>query len=172
MPIISEATIKLLNKQLNEEHYSANLYFNMAGWCSKQGLNGCAVFLNNHAAEEHTHLEKFSDFIKKAGGQPIISAMKEPEYDFKSVEEVFDKVVKHERYITALIKKLVDKSMDDKDYITLNFLDWFVNEQLEEENLFNDIMDKIKILGDLKGRNLYEFDKFMDNLDKEEHNKN
>lgn len=172
MPIISEATIKLLNKQLNEEHYSANLYFNMAGWCSKQGLNGCAAFLNNHAAEEHTHLEKFSDFIKKAGGQPIISAMKEPEYDFKSVEEVFDKVVKHERYITALIKKLVDKSMDDKDYITLNFLDWFMNEQFEEENLFNDIMDKIKILGDLKGRNLYEFDKFMDNLDKEEHNKN
>lgn len=172
MPIISEATIKLLNKQLNEEHYSANLYFNMAGWCSKQGLNGCAAFLNNHAAEEHTHLEKFSDFIKKAGGQPIISAMKEPEYDFKSVEEVFDKVVKHERYITALIKKLVDKSMDDKDYITLNFLDWFMNEQFEEEGLFNNIIDTIKILGDLKGRNLYEFDKFMDNLDKEEHNKN
>lgn len=172
MPIISEETIKLLNKQLNEEHYSANLYFNMAGWCSKQGLNGCAAFLNNHAAEEHTHLEKFSDFIKKAGGQPIISAMKEPEYDFKSVEEVFDKVVKHERYITALIKKLVDKSMDDKDYITLNFLDWFMNEQFEEEGLFNNIIDTIKILGDLKGRNLYEFDKFMDNLDKEEHNKN
>lgn len=172
MPIISEETIKLLNNHLNEEHYSANLYFNMAGWCSKQGLNGCAAFLNNHAAEEHTHLEKFSDFIKKAGGQPIISAMKEPEYDFKSVEEVFDKVVKHERYITALIKKLVDKSMDDKDYITLNFLDWFMNEQFEEEGLFNNIIDTIKILGDLKGRNLYEFDKFMDNLDKEEHNKN
>ena len=171
MPIISEETIKLLNNHLNEEHYSANLYFNMAGWCSKHGLNGCATFLNNHSAEEHTHLEKFNDFIKKAGGQPIITAMKEPEHDFKSVEEVFDKVVKHEKYITALIKKLVDKSMDDKDYITLNFLDWFVNEQLEEENLFNDIMDKIKILGELKGRNLYEFDKFIANLDKEQHAK-
>ena len=170
MPIISEKTIKELNKQLNEEHYSANLYFNMAGWCSKQGLNGCAAFLNNHAAEEHTHLEKFNDFIKKAGGQPIIIAMKEPEHDFKSVEEVFDKVVKHERYITALIKKLVDKSMDDKDYITLNFLDWFMNEQFEEEGLFNNIMDTIKILGDLKGRNLYTFDKFIANLDKQEHN--
>ena len=172
MPIISEETIKLLNNHLNEEHYSANLYFNMAGWCSKQGLNGCAAFLNNHAAEEHTHLEKFSDFIKKAGGQPIISAMKEPEYDFKSVEEVFDKVVKHERYITALIKKLVDKSMDDKDYITLNFLDWFMNEQFEEEGLFNNIIDTIKILGDLKGRNLYTFDKFVANLDQREQNKN
>ena len=79
-------------------------------------------------------------------------------------------MVKHERYITALIKKLVDKAMDDKDYITLNFLDWFMNEQFEEEGLFNNIMDTIKILGDLKGRNLYTFDKFMDNLDKEEHN--
>ena len=170
MPIISEKTIKLLNNQLNEEHYSANLYFNMAGWCSKQGLNGCAAFLNNHAAEEHTHLEKFNDFIKKAGGQPIIGTMKEPEHDFSSVEEVFEKVVKHERYITALIKKLVDKAMDDKDYITLNFLDWFMNEQFEEEGLFNNIMDTIKILGDLKGRNLYTFDKFIANLDKQEHN--
>ena len=172
MPIISEETIKLLNNHLNEEHYSANLYFNMAGWCSKQGLKGCAAFLNNHSAEEHTHLEKLNEFIKKVDGQPVMGAMKEPEHSFSSAEEVFEKIVKHEQHITSLIKKLVEKAMDDKDYITLKFLDWFVNEQLEEENLFNDIMDKIKILGDLKGRNLYEFDKFMDNLDKEEHNKN
>ncbi|CCY75897.1 ferritin Dps family protein [Brachyspira sp. CAG:700] len=117
-------------------------------------------------------MEKLNEFIKKVDGQPIMGAMKEPEHGFSSAEEVFEKIVKHEQYITSLIKKLVEKAMDDKDYITLKFLDWFVNEQLEEENLFNDIMDKIKILGDLKGRNLYEFDKFMDNLDKEEHNKN
>ena len=117
-------------------------------------------------------MEKLNEFIKKVDGQPVMGAMKEPEHSFSSAEEVFEKIVKHEQYITSLIKKLVEKAMDDKDYITLKFLDWFVNEQLEEENLFNDIMDKIKILGDLKGRNLYEFDKFMDNLDKEEHNKN
>jgi len=169
MPIISEETIKLLNVHLNEEHYSANLYFNMSGWCSKQGLSGCASFLNNHSAEEHTHLEKLNDFIKKVSGQPIMGEMKAPEHTFKDVKEVFEKVVKHEQYITDCIKKLVSKAMDDKDYITLKFLEWFVQEQLEEEELFNNVMDKIKILGDLTGRNLYTFDKYMANLDKEEH---
>ena len=172
MPIISEETIKLLNNHLNEEHYSANLYFNMSGWCSKQGLKGCEAFLKNHSAEEHTHLEKLNDFIKKVSGQPIMGAMKEPEHDFSSVEEVFEKIVKHEQYITSLIKNLVSKAMDDKDYITLKFLEWFINEQLEEEELFNHIMDTIKILGELKGRNLYSFDKFMANLDEKEHNNN
>ena len=92
MPIISEETVKLLNNHLNEEHYSANLYFNMAGWCSKQGLKGCASFLNNHSAEEHTHLEKLNEFIKKVDGQPIMGAMKEPEHSFSSAEEVFEKI--------------------------------------------------------------------------------
>ena len=95
--------------------------------------------------------------------------MKAPEYNFNSVEELFEKVVKHEEYITSCINKLVGISIDNKDYVTLKFLEWFVEEQLEEEELFNDIVKKIKILGDLNGRNLYTFDKYVGNLDSQEH---
>ena len=169
MSVINQETVNLLNEHLNLEHYSANLYFNMAGWCEKEGLKGCSKFLYNHSAEEHTHLEKFREYINKAGGQAIMGEMKAPEHNFNSVEELFEKIVKHEEYITSCINKLVSISMDNKDYVTLKFLEWFVEEQLEEEELFNDIIKKIKILGDLKGRNLYTFDKFVGNLDTEEH---
>lgn len=171
MSIIKEEIIKLLNDQLNKEHYSANLYFNMAGWCDKQGLKGCSKFLYTHASEEQTHLDKFRDFINKVGGQPIITDMKAPKYEFKDVKELFEEIVKHEQFITLCINDLVGKSMDNKDYITLKFLDYFLEEQLEEEELFNDILDKIKILDDLKdGRNLYTFDKAIGNLDTQKHN--
>ncbi|WP_020004372.1 ferritin [Brachyspira innocens] len=170
MSIIKEETVKLLNEHLNLEHYSANLYFNMAGWCEKEGLKGCSVFLYNHSAEEHTHLEKFREFINKAGGQAIMGEMKAPEFSFNNVGELFEKVIKHEEYITSCINKLVGIAIDNKDYVTLKFLEWFVEEQLEEEELFNDIIKKIKILGDLQGRNLYTFDKYVGNLDSREHN--
>lgn len=158
---ISKETIDLLNKQLNEEHYSANLYFNMAGWCSAQGLKGAAKFLYGHSNEEHGHLDKISEFIQKVGGQPIMTAMQAPTTEFKNVEEIFETIVKHEKYITECVNKLVETSEKNKDYATMRFLDWFVNEQVEEENLFDEIMDKIKILGELKGKNLYSFDKFL-----------
>lgn len=169
MSIIKEDTIKLLNAQLNKEFYSASLYFNMAGWCDNQGLKGCSKFLYGHYKEEMEHFEKFRDFINKVGGQAIISDMPAPQNDFESVEKLFEAILKHEQYVTSCINELVGNAMDKKDYITLRFLDWFIQEQLEEEELFNDILDKIKILGDLKGRNLYTFDKAINNLDTEKH---
>ncbi|WP_028329789.1 ferritin [Brachyspira alvinipulli] len=169
MSIIKEDTIKLLNVQLNKELYSASLYFNMAGWCDKEGLKGCSKFLYGHYKEEIEHFEKFRDFINKVGGQATITDMPAPQNDFKSVEDLFETILKHEQYVTSCINELVGSAMDKKDYITLRFLDWFIQEQLEEEELFNDILDKIKILGDLKGRNLYTFDKAIGNLDTEKH---
>ena len=162
---ISQETIDLLNNQLNEEHYSANLYFNMAGWCSQKGLKGAARFLYNHSGEEHAHLDKISEFIQKVGGQPVMKAMQAPTTEFKDIKEIFELIVKHEQHITDCVFKLVESSDKNKDYATARFLDWFVNEQVEEEELFNDIMDKINILGELKGRSLYSFDKFLAALD-------
>ena len=158
---ISKETIDLLNTQLTEEHYSSNLYFNMAGWARANGLKGAAKFLYGHAAEEHGHLDKMSEFIQKVGGQPIMSAMKAPEHEFKSIDEIFNKIVEHEKYITSCIYKLVESADKNKDYATDRFLDWFINEQLEEEELFADIVDRMNILGELKGKNLYTFDKFL-----------
>ena len=171
MSIIKEDTIKLLNGQLNKELYSASLYFNMAGWCDKNGLKGCSKFLYGHYKEETEHFEKFRDFINKVGGQAVISDMHAPQSDFKSVEDLFETIVKHEQYITSCINELVGKAMENKDYITSRFLDWFIQEQLEEEELFNDILVKINMLGNgkLEGRNLYTFDKSMNTLNTEKH---
>ena len=169
MSIIKEETVKLLNVQLNKELYSASLYFNMSSWCDKQGLKGCSKFLYGHYKEEIEHFEKFRDFINKVGGQAVISDIQAPQSDFKSAEDLFETILKHEQYVTSCINELVGNAMDKKDYITLRFLDWFIQEQLEEEELFNDILDKIKILGDLNGRNLYTFDKAIGNLDTEKH---
>ena len=171
MSIIKEDTIKLLNVQLNKELYSASLYFNMAGWCDKEGLKGCSKFLYGHYKEEIEHFEKFRDFINKVGGQATITDMPAPQNDFKSVEDLFETILKHEQYVTSCINELVGSAMDKKDYITLRFLDWFIQEQLEEEELFNDIIEKIKMLGggNLEGRNLYTFDKAMNTLNTEKH---
>ena len=171
MSIIKEETINLLNIQLNKELYSASLYFNMAGWCDKKSLKGCSSFLYGHYKEELEHFEKFRDFINKVGGQAVISEMHAPQSDFKSVEDLFETVLKHEEYVTSCINELVGAAMESKDYITSRFLDWFIQEQLEEEELFNDIIEKIKMLGggNLEGRNLYTFDKAMNTLNTEKH---
>ena len=169
MSIIKEDIIKLLNVQLNKELYSASLYFNMSSWCDKEGLKGCSKFLYGHFKEELEHFEKFRDFINKVGGQANISEMQAPQNDFKSVKDLFETILKHEEYVTSCINEIVEAAFDKKDYITLRFLDWFIQEQLEEEELFNDILAKIKILGDLEGRNLYTFDKAIAALDIEKH---
>ncbi len=95
--------------------------------------------------------------------------MKAPPSNFKSVQDLFETVAKHEEYVTSCINEIVGFAFENKDYITLRFLDWFIQEQLEEQELFNDILDKIKILGGLEGRNLYTFDKAIGNLDLEKH---
>ncbi|EKV55996.1 ferritin [Brachyspira hampsonii] len=171
MSIIKEDIIKLLNVQLNKELYSASFYFNMAGWCDKKSLKGCSSFLYGHYKEELEHFEKFRDFINKVGGQAVISDMHAPQSEFNSVEHLFETVLKHEEYITSCINELLGKAMENKDYITSRFLDWFIQEQLEEEELFHDIMAKIKMLGggNLEGRNLYTFDKAMNTLNTEKH---
>ena len=157
MSIIKEDTIKLLNIQLNKELYSASLYFNMAGWCDKKSLKGCSSFLYGHYKEELEHFEKFRDFINKVGGQAVISEMHAPQSDFNSVEHLFETILKHEEYVTSCINELVGKAMENKDYIT--------------SRLFNDIIEKIKMLGggNLEGRNLYTFDKAMNTLNTEKH---
>mgnify|MGYP004478025761 FL=1 len=171
MSIIKEDIIKLLNEQLNKELYSASLYFNMAGWCDKEGLKGCSQFLYGHFKEETTHFEKFRDFINKVGGQAIIAEMKAPQSSFNSVEDLFKAVLKHEEYVTSCINELVGKAMESKDHITVRFLDWFIQEQLEEEELFNEILSKIKMLGNgkLEGRDLYTFDGIMADFDSKKH---
>jgi ferritin len=137
-----------LNKQIFEEFYSSNLYLSMASWCEVQGLNGCAEFMYEHATEEMDHMMRFFRYINEMDGHAEVPALQQPPIQFESIQKIFDAAFDHEKFITSKINDLVALSVELKDYTTQNFLQWFVDEQREEEATFREILDKLKLIGD------------------------
>ncbi len=146
----------ICNRQVEREGYSSFLYLSMASWAESNGLAGVAQWLYAQAEEEKLHMLKFIKYINERGGKAVIPAFKKPPEGFKTVEELFREVLKHENFITASINEIVALTLDEKDFNTHNFLQWFVTEQVEEEASAQAILDKLKLLG--KG-NLYQFDR-------------
>lgn len=147
-----------LNKQIILEAESSQFYLSMASWAETQGLNGISTFLFGHSDEERMHMLKLIKFVNERGGHGIVPALKQPPSIFKSVKSVFEEVLKHEILVTSEINKLVEITLKEKDYTTHNFLQWYVSEQIEEESLARQIVDKLKLIGDDKG-GLYFFDR-------------
>lgn len=147
---------QILNEQIEKEGYSSNLYVAMASWAEAKGYDGINKWLYAQAVEERFHMLKLIAFINERGGNAIIPAFKQPPAKFKDVAEVFNKVLEHEEFVTASINNIVALCTVEKDYTTLNFMQWYVNEQIEEERNARAIIDKIKIAGK---ENLYQFDK-------------
>jgi ferritin len=143
----SKEMIKKLNEQLNKEFYSSNLYLQMSAWCDTQGLQGSAVFLRTHANEEMMHMMKFFTYISELGELAVIGKIEAPPTGFKSLNQLMDEVLKHEKFVTQSIHTLTDAAWAEKDHATYNFLQWFVGEQHEEEALVNSIIDKLKLVG-------------------------
>jgi ferritin len=161
--MLSSKVTSALNKQIELEASSSQYYLSMASWAETQGLNGIAGFLYKHADEERAHMLKLIRFINERGGHGIVPPLKQPPANFKSVKYIFDEVLKHEILVTAEINKLVDITLKEKDYTTHNFLQWYVSEQIEEEALSRQIVDKLKLIGEDKG-GLYFFDRDLDGI--------
>lgn len=138
---------KALNEQIQKEEYSSRLYLSMAIWCEVKGFPGAAAFLYKHADEERMHQLKLVHFVNDRQGMARLLEVAIPPTDFKSLEEIFIQIKAHEEYITAAINELYGITMKEKDYTTGNFLQWYINEQIEEESLVNNILDKIKLAG-------------------------
>jgi len=155
----SKVMIKKLNGQLNKEFYSSNLYLQMSAWCENKGLEGSAAFLKTHAAEEMTHMEKFFTYILELGDLATIGQLEAPPTEYKSLKDMMDKILKHEKYITKSIHDLTDAAWEEKDHATYNFLQWFVSEQHEEEALFNSILDKLELVGSDNKQGLFFIDR-------------
>jgi len=155
--MLSEKMLDKLNEQINVEFYSSNLYLQMSSWCESQGLEGCATFLQAHAAEEMEHMQRLFTYVNECGALARIGAIEAPPTEFASIDQVFETTLKHERFVTQKINELADTAFQQKDYSTFNFLQWYVAEQHEEEKLFSTIVDKIRIIG-TEGRGLYHFD--------------
>ena len=143
---------KILNVQIEKESYSSHLYLSMASWAEASGYEGIAKWLYIQAEEERLHMLKFIHYVNERGGKAIISAIKVPPATFKDVADVFQSVLIHEEFITASINEIVALCNLEKDFTTLNFVQWFVAEQIQEEKSARAIIDKIKLLGK---QNLY-----------------
>ena len=133
----------ICNRQIEREGYSSNLYLAMAVWAETSGLSGIAAWMYAQAEEERLHMLKFIKYINERGGKSVIPSFKQPPAEFKSVEEVFREVLKHEEFVTASINEIVALTLDEKDFNTHNFLQWFVMEQVEEEASVKHILDKV-----------------------------
>jgi ferritin len=146
----------ILNLQVEKEAYSSNLYLSMASWAEVNGLGGVAEWLYVQADEERMHMLKFIKYINERGGHALVPALKKPGKEFKNVKSMFEEVLKHEEYISASINEIVALCQKEKDFTTHNWVQWFVNEQIEEEANARKILDKLKLVGD---SNMYLFDR-------------
>ncbi|MCH5312877.1 MAG: ferritin [Helicobacter sp.] len=163
--MVSSDVVKMLNEQIAKEMYAANLYLSMSSWCYENSFDGAGLFLFQHAGEESDHAKKLITYLNETDSKVQISQIKAPESDFKGLLDVFEKTYAHEQKITQSINDLVDFTLQKKDYPTFNFLQWYVNEQHEEEALFRGIVDKIKLIG-LKDDGPYLADRFIKELAK------
>ena len=163
--MLSPQVSKALNKQIELEGFSSQYYLAMASWAETQGLNGVSAFLYTHADEERMHMLKLIKFVNERGGHGVVPALKQPPVTFKSVKSVFEEILKHEIKVTSEINSLVAATLKEKDYTTHNFLQWYVSEQIEEEALARQIVDKLKLIGDDKG-GLYFFDRDLESFSK------
>lgn len=161
--MLNQIIINKLNDQINLEFYSSNVYLQMSAWCSKHGYEGAATFLLRHAAEEMQHMRKLFTYLNETGSLAVISAIEAPAHEYKSLKEIIETTYEHEKLITSKINELVGKTFEEKDYSAFNFLQWYVEEQHEEEKLFSSILDKLNFLGE-DGKGLFLIDKDLGNL--------
>ncbi|BAP58568.1 non-heme ferritin [Candidatus Tachikawaea gelatinosa] len=156
-----------LNEQLNLELFSANIYLQMSSWAHNKNYEGTGIFLKKQSLEEMNHMYKIFDYLNNTKTPPIINSIPSPKISCNSLYELFKKILKHEKYITKKINEITCLSMNNQDYSTFNFLQWYISEQREEENLFQKILDKINLIGDNE-KNLFFIDKYLYSYKKNE----
>ena len=149
--MISNKMEEALNGQVNAELYSAYLYLSMESYFKSLNLNGFANWMRVQTQEEVAHGMKIYDFVNERGGRVTLKAIEGPQTEWGSPLAVFEAVYTHEQKVTGLINKLVDLAVKEKDHATNAFLQWFVNEQVEEESSADELVQQMKIMKDAPG---------------------
>ncbi|MEE9553027.1 MAG: ferritin [candidate division Zixibacteria bacterium] len=158
--MISEKIQKAINDQINAEFYSSYLYLSMAAYFEAENYKGFATWMRIQAEEEKEHAYKLYDFVNDRGGRVVLAAIEAPPANFKSVQDVYEKTLAHEREVTARINKLNSLALEENDYATTAHLQWFITEQVEEEATAEDILNQIKMV-EGKADSLFYIDKHM-----------
>lgn len=161
--MVSEKVEAALNKQILLEGQSSQFYLSMASWAENKGFGGTCEFLYRQADEEREHMLKLVRYVNERGGTALIPAITQPEQNFESLTKVFELLLEHELKVSAEINNVVHICLQEQDYPTHNFMQWYVSEQIEEEATARSIMDRIHLIGSDKG-GLYLFDRDLENL--------
>jgi len=167
--MLSQRMQEALNKQVLMEAQSSQAYLAMGSWADIQpGLKGVTQFFFRHSDEERAHMLKLIHYINERGGFAIVPALEQPILTFVSLKKAFEELFGHELKVSESINELVDIALQEKDYATHNFLQWYVNEQIEEERLARECNDKLELIGDDKS-GLYLFDRDIMTMDQGKH---
>ncbi|WP_291864533.1 ferritin [Maribacter sp.] len=161
--MLSKKIEEALNSQIKIEAESSQIYLAMACWAEVKGLEGVAGFMYKQSQEERDHMLKLIKFVNERGGHAQISELTAPNVTFNSFKEMFEKLLEHEVFVSSSINDLVHITLGERDYATHNFLQWYVSEQIEEEAVARNILDKINLIGNDKG-GLYLFDRDIEQL--------
>jgi ferritin len=158
IPMLNKTLQDAMNEQIKNELYSAYLYLSMSAYCEAANLPGFAHWMRMQAQEEEAHAMKFYHFIHERGGRVILQAIDQPPVEFPSPLAVFEQTLEHEQKVTAMIHDLYTLAAEEKDYASQAFLQWFVTEQVEEEDSASQILETLKMIGD-KGHALLMLDR-------------
>ena len=145
---INEKINELLNNQVTNELFSANLYLSAASWCKLNHFNGAAAWLYKHGKEERTHADAFMEFANEYGGCIEFQVIPKPKTDFKGIREVFQLIAAHEDRVTAQINKIAELCLELKDQNTYTFIQKYVAEQLEEMAGAREHLDYLALIED------------------------
>lgn len=142
--MLSEKLINEINAQIKYEFYSAHLYLAMAAYCDSEDLPGFANFYKVQAEEEKFHAMKFYHYLNQINARVILYGLDEPENNYSSILDAFLKSAEHEKFVTKRIYMLMDIATEEKEHATISLLRWFIDEQVEEENTFNTLIQRLK----------------------------
>mgnify|MGYP001818683644 CR=1 FL=1 len=149
--MLTEKMQTALNGQLNAELYSSYLYLSMNAYFKSVNLDGFANWMYYQAQEELEHSLKFYDFVIQRGGKVVLAQIEAPPTEWDSPMAVFEVTLAHEQKVTGLINDLVEIANEERDHATNIFLQWFVSEQVEEEESVGGVLEQLKLMGDAKG---------------------
>ena len=149
--MLSEKMQESLNSQINAEYYSSYLYLSMAAHCEVLNLQGFAGWLRIQADEEMIHTMKIYDFVLERRGRVVLSVIEAPPSEWETPLAIFEATFAHEQYVTQRINKLVDLAIAESDHATNAFLQWFVNEQIEEEANADMVLQKLRLMAEAPG---------------------
>ena len=145
--MLKKNVLKALTDQIVAEMYSAYMYLGMSAWCEDRNLPGFAGWMRKQFEEEQQHALKIFDFVLERGDAVHLGAIAEPPAAYKTLQEVWEKTYAHEQHVTALIHKVYALAVKEQDFATQGLMQWYVNEQVEEEQQASSILEQVKMVG-------------------------